>query len=87
MTIPEATAYLGMGGVPIIVAMTTLVKRVWPTLPDTLYPVVALTWALLLNAGLGTYLGNDPVLGTVAGVLAALAANGLYSGGRTVLGV
>ena len=83
-TIPPEMA-LGLAGVPLIVALTQATKVVIPTLPTRYHPLVALTWALLLNAGLGAYLGGDPVLGAVTALVAALAATGLYSGGRSVL--
>lgn len=76
---------LGFAGVPVIVALTEFTKVVLVELPPRWYPVVALGWGLLLNAGVGGYLGADPVLGVVSGVLAGLAAVGLYSGGKAVV--
>ena len=75
---------LGMAGVPLIVALTGATRRAFPGLPARWRPVVALAWALLVNAGLGTYLGGDPVLGAATGLVAALTASGLYSAGRTL---
>lgn len=77
---------LGLAGVPLIVALTEAIKVVVPGLASRWYPVVALGWALLFNVGVGAYLGGDPVLGAIAGLVAALAASGLYSGGRAVAG-
>jgi hypothetical protein len=79
-------ALLGLAGVPLIVALTEATKRSLPGLASRWYPLVALAWSLLLNAGLGAYLGRDPVVGAATGLVAALAASGLYSGGRTVAG-
>jgi hypothetical protein len=75
---------LGLAGVPVIVALTEAVKAVVPGLAPRWFPLVALAWALALNAGLGVYLGADPVVGVATAVVAALAAVGLYSGGRTM---
>ena len=75
---------LGFAGVPVIVALTEFTKVVLAELPPRWYPVAALGWGLLLNAGVGSYLGADPVLGAVSGVLAGLAAVGLYSGGKAI---
>jgi hypothetical protein len=76
---------LGLAGVPLLVALTEATKLVAPELPPRFHPLVALAWSLLLNVGLGGYLGADPVLGALAGLVAALAAVGLYSGGRAVV--
>lgn len=75
---------LGFAGVPVIVALTEFTKVVLAELSPRWYPVVALGWGLLMNAGLGGYLGADPVLGAVSGTLAGLAAVGLYSGGKAI---
>ena len=75
---------LGLAGVPLLVALTEGTKQVLPDLPARYYPLVALAWSLLLNVGMGTYLGADPVLGALTALVAALAAVGLYSGGRAV---
>jgi len=79
-------ALLGMAGVPLIVALTEATKRSLPGLAARWHPLVALAWALLLNVGLGAYQGGDPVLGAATGLVAALAASGLYSGGRAIAG-
>jgi hypothetical protein len=79
-------ALLGLAGVPLIVALTEATKRSLPGLAPRWWPLVALAWSLLLNAGLGAYLGRDPVIGAATGLVAALVASGLYSGGRAVAG-
>lgn len=76
---------LGLAGVPLLVALTEATKLVAPELPPRFHPLVALAWSLLFNVGLGGYLGADPVLGALTGLVAALAAVGLYSGGRAVV--
>src|SRR5439155_15537284 len=75
---------LGLAGVPLLVALTEATKQVVPDLPTRFHPLVVLAWSLLLNVGLGAYLGADPVLGTLTALVAALAAVGLYSVGRAV---
>ena len=84
-TVPGETL-LGLAGVPLIVALTEATKRSLPGLAARWHPLIALAWALLLNVGLGAYLGGDPVLGAATGLVAALAATGLYSGGRAIAG-
>ena len=76
---------LGLAGVPLLVALTEATKQVMPDLPTRYHPLVVLGWSLLLNVGLGAYLGADPVLGALTAVVAALAAIGLYSGGRAIV--
>jgi hypothetical protein len=77
---------LGLAGVPLIVALVEATKLVVPELRPRWFPLVALTWALCLNAGVGGYLGGDPILGALTGLVAALAAVGLYSGGKALAG-
>jgi hypothetical protein len=83
-TLPSEIA-LGLAGVPLLVALTEATKLVAPELQPRFHPLVALAWGLLLTVGVGAYLGADPVLGAVTGLVAALAAVGLYSGGRAVV--
>jgi hypothetical protein len=75
---------LGAAGVPIIVALTEVVKVTWPRLGARWYPLVALGWGLALNLGVGWRSGTDPVVAIVSGLVAALAAAGLYSGGKAI---
>ncbi len=82
--IPNEVA-LGLAGVPLLVALTEATKQVTPELPTRYHPLVVLAWSLLLNVGLGVYLGADLVLGALTALVAALAAVGLYSGGRAVV--
>ena len=82
--IPNEVA-LGLADVPLLVALTEATKQVTPELPTRYHPLVVLAWSLLLNVGLGVYLGADPVLGALTALVAALAAVGLYSGGRAVV--
>ena len=76
---------VGLGGIPIILALTQLFK---PWINDTrLYPFISVAWALAINIGLAIGLGgadrvvlmNAAFLGTMAG----LAGSGLYSSGAT----
>jgi hypothetical protein len=85
-TVVPSEIALGFAGVPLLVALTEATKQVAPDLPTRYYPLVALIWSVLLNVGVGAYLGADPVLGGLTALSAALAAVGLYSGGRAVAG-
>lgn len=81
----ETKEILGLAGVPVIVAMVEGCKLVFPGLSPRFYPVLALVFGLLINMGLGWRVGADPVYSLLAGVIAALAASGLYSGGKAVV--
>ena len=75
---------LGIGGLPLVIGATELVKRTFPDLQARWWPAVSLAWALALNTGVGVYMGNDPVLAGVTGFVAGLAASGLWSAGKTM---
>lgn len=78
----EITAVVGLAGVPAVVGLTELVKKSFPTLPARFYPLVALGWALALNAAVAVHRGTDPLLALVVGLIAGLTASGLYSAQR-----
>ena len=75
---------IGVAGVPLIVALVEAVKRVFPALEPRWYPVVALVWGEALNLALAAAQGRDWRTALVMGLVAALAACGLYSGGKAV---
>lgn len=80
----EVRDIVGLAGVPIIVALVEVLK-VW--LPDVrLYAPAALGLGLLLNLVAALALGTDVATGLLYGLVAGLAASGLYSQGRAALG-
>lgn len=74
----------GMSGVPVIIAVTEGIKRAFPTLSDRWYPLVAWAIALVINLAIAYSRHTDLGVALVSGLLAGLAASGLYSGGRTL---
>ena len=78
----DPSALLGLAGVPVTTALTELVKRAVPELPARFLPLVALLFSLAINLGLGVRLGADPTTSLVMGLVAGLAASGLYSAGK-----
>ncbi|MHB1007544.1 MAG: hypothetical protein ACYC3S_18175 [Chloroflexota bacterium] len=77
--------FVGLAGIPFIVALTEAVKVVFPGLPARLYPLVAIVWALLINLAAASTL-NGPWLAAVLEALATgLAACGLYSATKSAL--
>jgi len=73
---------VGLAGVPAIVALTQVVKGLWPKLPARFFPLVAIAFGLLINLGLMPLTNARPLEAIAYGVIAALAASGLYSGYR-----
>jgi hypothetical protein len=78
----DPSALLGLAGVPVTTALTELVKRAFPELPARFVPLVALAFSLALNVGLAPRLGVDVTTALVMGLVAGLAASGLYSAGK-----
>lgn len=76
---------VGAGGTAVILALVQLLK---PFVTDTrLYPVLATAFGVTINllawAALGTYTVQTFFLALIVGLLAGLAAGGLYSAGST----
>ena len=77
---------VALGGVPLILGLVQLFK---PFITDTrYYPLVALAFGLVINlvAGwaLGATIATDWITALFNGVIAGLAASGLYSTGSTL---
>jgi hypothetical protein len=76
---------IGVAGVPAIVGLVELAKRVFPDLSPRLYPVLALVYGIGINLALLAYSGAGPVEAVAVGIVAALMASGLYSQARVAL--
>ena len=77
---------VALGGVPLIIGLVQLFK---PFISDTrYYPLVALVFGLMINfiAGwaLGAGVATDWITALLNGIIAGLAASGLYSTGSTL---
>lgn len=76
---------VALGGVPLIIGLVQMVK-LWVD-DARLYPVAAVIFGLAINLGATIFLGNVTGVDWFAafwyGVLAGLAASGLYSGSKT----
>ena len=82
----ELQDFLGLAGVPVIVAAVEGFKRVWPDAEERWYPAVALAVSLVVNGLVAWRLNVDPVLAALLAVVASFAASGLYSQAKTVAG-
>ena len=80
------TSIVALGGVPLILGLVQLFK---PFITDTrFYPLVALGFGLAINLVAGWALGASAASGWITvlfnGIIAGLAAGGLYSAGSTL---
>lgn len=80
MTESNIAQLIGLAGVPAIVAIVAMLKP-WIT-DSNLWPPLALALALALNLTVAFARGTDPLEAAAAGLLAGLAAAGLYEIGR-----
>ncbi|MCL5074214.1 MAG: hypothetical protein M1136_00970 [Chloroflexi bacterium] len=81
----EMQEFLGLAGVPLIIALVELVKRAFPGLSNRYYPLVSLALGVALNTAIAYHLGTDRLEGAFLGLITGLVASGLYSGGKTVV--
>jgi len=80
------TSIVALGGVPLILGLVQLFK---PFITDTrLYPLIAVGFGLTINLIAGWALGasgsSDWITALFNGIIAGLAASGLYSTGSTL---
>ncbi|MDD4986913.1 MAG: hypothetical protein PHQ43_14290 [Dehalococcoidales bacterium] len=80
------TSVVAFGGVPLILGLVQLFK---PFITDTrFYPLLALGFGLVINLVaawvLGASISSDWVTALFNGIIAGLAASGLYSAGSTL---
>ena len=80
------TSIVALGGVPLILGLVQLFK---PFITDTrFYPLIAVAFGLVINlvAGwaLGASVATDWITALFNGIIAGLAASGLYSTGSTL---
>jgi hypothetical protein len=78
----ELQDVIGLAGVPLIAALVQVAKA-WIG-DDRYYPLFALALGLALNLGIALARGGDLPTATLLGLVAGLAASGLYSGGKTL---
>ena len=80
------TSIVALGGVPLILGLVQLFKSF---ISDTrYYPLVAMAFGLVVNLIAGWALGatavTDWITALLNGIIAGLAASGLYSAGSTI---
>jgi hypothetical protein len=76
----EVKDLVGLAGVPVIMALVEVAK---PWLEDQRYwPLVSITLGVLLNVAVAALLSSSVPTGALTGLVAGLAAAGLYSAGK-----
>jgi len=80
------TSIVALGGVPLILGLVQLFK---PFIKDTrYYPLISVSFGLVINLIAGWALGasvpSDWITALFNGIIAGLAASGLYSTGSTL---
>lgn len=78
----ELVDVIGLAGVPLIAALVQVAKA-WIA-EERFYPLLALVLGLGLNLGIALARGGDVATALMLGVVAGLAASGLYSQGKTL---
>lgn len=78
----ELRDVIGLAGVPLIAALVQVAKA-WIK-EERYYPLLALAMGLALNVGVALALGGNLPTALVLGLVAGLAASGLYSQGKTL---
>jgi hypothetical protein len=82
----QLSDFVGLLGVPVIVALVEVLK---PWLSKEITPIVAIVIGILINLVVAwrsppTF---DPILAVLLGIVAGLAASGLYSGVKAARGL
>ena len=70
----------GFAAVPIITALVAAIGAATPALPRRAYPLLAVGIGVAWNVASSAALGQLSWLAPIVGVVAGLAASGLYSG-------
>ena len=74
---------IGLAGVPVVIGLVQVIK---PFVADSrFYPPIAVAVAVALNLSAAFLLDGDPRRAAFAGVIAGLAAAGLYDQGKALL--
>lgn len=79
----DVREFIGLAGVPVIVGLVEVAK-LWVK-DSRWYPLLALGFGIGLNVGVALSLGRPGPEGVLMGIVAGLAASGLYSGVRAGL--
>ena len=76
----ETVVLTGLAAAPMITACVAAIGGAVPSLPRRMYPLLAVLLGIAWHIGVGAATGELDWLAPAYGVLAGLAASGLYSG-------
>jgi hypothetical protein len=79
----DPVSFVGLAGVPLIMALVQVVKNTVPGLPTHYVPLVTVTIAIALNVGLALLIGTSIGVAVLVGLVAAVSASGFYSWATT----
>ena len=73
---------IGLAGVPVLAALIQAIKIALP-LPDRFWPLLSIVLGIAYNLALAALLAQPLGVAAVIGLVAGLAASGLYSTAKT----
>jgi hypothetical protein len=78
----DLNAFVGLGGIPLIQALVAVVKTMFPKIPSQYFPGVSIAWGVILNVAIvWPVMGSDLRSVVIVGIVAGIAASGLYQWG------
>jgi hypothetical protein len=78
-------AWTGLAAAPVITALVAAIGGVAPGLPRRAYPLLAIALGIAWNAAVAAALGDLSPATPLYGIVAGLAASGLYSAAKPSL--
>jgi len=78
----ELSDFVGLACVPVLIGLVEVCKR-WIA-DDRWYAPIAIALGVIINCAIAYQAGTDYLLAVLIGVVAGLAASGLYSGSKAV---
>jgi hypothetical protein len=79
----DPVSFVGLAGIPFIVALVQLLKNTWPTIPSHYWPAIVLLVSVILNLALAWQLAGNLGTAVLVGIVTGLSASGLYSWATT----
>jgi hypothetical protein len=76
---------IGLAGVPVLAALIQAIKTALPSVDARYWPVASIVIGIGYNLALGALMGEALGIAAVVGLVAGLAASGLYSQARTAI--
>ncbi len=81
----ELRPFAGLGGVPLVLAMVEVAKRVFPKLEARWYPLLSLAFGVLIAVGLALLFQTHLGVAVATGLISGLTASGAFSGTKAAV--